>query len=297
MKREGARRPGPGGGRTLPGLKPVDAAGLLSGAKKLVSCGLPESGAALLLPALRRLGLRWAVTGSGHDFRGASATYLISPESAVLDKALAAYEAQRYDAVGRLLGYPACCVKRHCAIFKEARTDFVRRCAAASKRFLWPLNNIVNFDGRITVPEDRGAASLRHVALIAHNPCSYDCAASLTQAEAAYNFMAAAPEFRDDLARLRLLAFPVLYLDDYNFAVLDGVSAGSRARFGAPLERLGCPDLSPALAGGGELAVRGGRLLLRRGGKPVFSGRYSPEPLLLPFDLSAARGRGGGGVC
>jgi hypothetical protein len=179
--------------------------------------------------------------------------------------------------LGRLLGYPPCCVAAYAALERRWPNRLpIAAAARATGTFLPRLNNL----------------SLSRCHWVAHVPCRYDCAASAALADAAAGALAAVnPAIVAALDAL--LAAPRVYLDDDTQAILRGArwrGAGALT-FEAlvPLEVLwpgrGAPPGGAAWAawaGADEVTWDGpvGRFTAR--GRRVGGER---EALVLPFGL------------
>ncbi|HNW43447.1 MAG TPA: DUF483 domain-containing protein [Elusimicrobiales bacterium] len=270
------------------GLKSIDIIGLLYGKKKVISIRLEAGRREFLEGAFKKYGLVWETTDRGYDYRNRFITHIISKKSAHIKSTLAAYAAGRYDTVGELLGYPACCVKAYNTMLNSDQDDcdtFVRECRNKSEKFFWPLNNVLDFDGRLI---GKKAASLDiscpYISLISHNPCAYDCAESLkiarfNQARLAEHTPSHCREdFRAKLAR------PVLYVDDFNLAILDGTSRPDGADYATPLYILGFGGIRSQLKAGDGVTLRGSSLEISKQGKILCRRSFPKGPLILPFD-------------
>lgn len=269
-------------------MRAKDVVGLWYGYKKIISVGLAGEAAKRLEKNFAKYKLRFAVLGEGFDYRRRSGTYIVSKEEKNIEQAVAAYGAQRYDLIGALLGYPKCCVKRHCAIItgKGPMNDFVRRSAAASGKFLWQLNNLLDFDGRLNGAKAAGLdlSGLPHASLISHNPCAYDCAPSLKIAELNRALLRRETGVEDAEGGPELLARPVLYADDFNFAALKGASAPGRAAYKGTACALGLEDIRKELAAGDLVSVSGKTLTISLEGRTLVKKVLKVKPLILPFD-------------
>lgn len=275
------------------GMRAKDVVGLWYGYKKVISVGLAGAAAKRLGKVFLKYGLRFEVLGDNFDYRRRSGTYVLSKEARCVRQALAAYSAQRYDLIGALLGYPKCCVRRHVGIItgKGPMNDFVRRSAAASKGFLWQLNNVLDFDGRLNGPGAAGLdlSGLPHASLISHNPCRYDCAPSLKIAELNRALLRRETGEADAEGGPALLALPVLYADDFNFAVLRGTAAGGRAAYRGAACVLGLGDLKEKIEAGDLAEVSGKTLKISLKGRVILEKTLPSRPLILPFGPAAAR--------
>ena len=269
------------------GLKSIDVVGLLYGKKKIISTSFAPERRRELEAAFVKYDLKWGVV-DGFDHRGQSGTCIIAQKKKHLQAALEAYSLGRFDIVGALLGYPECCVKAHYAKISRrdcACDDFVRRCAVRSRSFLWPVNNVLDFDGRLL---GKKAASFNiscpFVSLISHNPCSYGCKESLKIAifnQARLAELSAGRRFDDPSATL---AMPVLYVDDFNLTVLDGKSCTSSANYRGVVFMLGLEAVREKLNAGDNLEISGRSLTIYKQGKKIGSWHFNAVPLILPFD-------------
>ncbi len=268
------------------GMRAKDVLGLWYGYKKIISAGLEPGPAKKLEKVFARYGLVFEKTDESYDYKGLSRTYLVAKSAGCLKAAAAAYGNSRYDSVGALLGYPACCVRKHNSIIrgKGPMNDFVRRSAAASGRFRWELNNILDFDGRLNGERAAGfdVSRVPHSSLISHNPCAYDCAPSLKIARLNSVLLERHGAGRE--ADQALLARPVLYADDFNFAVLSGTSGPGKAAYSGVLCALGLDDVREELGACDLAAVSGRNLTLSRKGKTVIRKVFPEKPLILSFD-------------
>jgi hypothetical protein len=186
-------------------------------------------------------------------------------------------------ALGRLMGYPDCCVAAFAAQPDRSNNSRNRYASAAgtvaAERWPWALANL-------------------HAVLAPFYPCRYDCPVALDWVEAALGAMEAAhPGTREALAAYQ--GRPVLYFDHDHQAILDGeaVAEGDpsgrwprlRARYVrvAVPERTGAPfaEFAGALALGDELVFDDRALQVLRAGAPLFTlARTDPAlGLLAPF--------------
>jgi hypothetical protein len=100
--------------------------------------------------------------------------------------------------IGRLLGYPDCCIDAFVAAGPDTSTDsLVREAHGRSTAFAWELNQI---DPRTPFP------------LVAHVPCRFDCPASLALARQVLCILPKVFPYLDGAAS-RYLGRPVLYVD------------------------------------------------------------------------------------
>ena len=278
--------------RDFYGMKSIDVVGLLYGYKKIISTGMAASQVAGLKKAFGKHGLLCKAMDIGLDYRKQNPTYVIAKKASHIKEAVAAYRSNRYDLIGRLLGYPECCVRHHYRLVnvKDSADDFVRRCHANSAGFFWPINNVLDFDGRICGRKAAGMdfSGVQHASLISHNPCAYDCRPSLKLAELNRD------NLRKNILRpgaesdYSILAKPVLYADDYNLAILNGTSDPAGVNYSGTAYILGFDDARGKIASGDRVAVSGRVFCVLRGGKSIFRQTLPKKPLILPFDRRAA---------
>ncbi|UPT73245.1 MAG: hypothetical protein M0D55_15345 [Elusimicrobiota bacterium] len=196
---------------------------------------------------------------------------------------------------GRLLGYPACCMRAYEKHTDDTSgTDIVRAIARRTKgagRLPFLLNDVFYFYSRALAVQD-GA---RRQALLAANPgvdldllnailwhpCSFRCPESRRKAERIWKTMKkVAPALAGSLRFA--LARPVLFWDWDRFAVLTrrGGPAFSYAGVEAPKSLLEAAP-SALLARGDRLVRAGKSFAVRKGDKTL--GVLPGEPLLLNF--------------
>lgn len=270
------------------GMRGKDVVGLWYGYKKIVSTGIEPARAGALEATFRKYGLHFALLNEGHDYKKRSPTYLISKKTSHLRLARSAYARHRYDLVGLLLGYPECCVRRHFRLVRAAgragRSDFVRCCSAGTSSFRWRLNNLLDFDGRLCgrIAAGLDLSKVPHASLISHNPCSYDCRASLEIAKKNWAFLGR--QARRAETDPSLLAKPALYADDFNFVILDGSSGAAGIEYSGAAYVLGLGEIRRRLVSGDRLQVSGMTLKVFRGRRTILVRDFTEEPLVLPFD-------------
>ncbi|HNW45311.1 MAG TPA: hypothetical protein PKI19_12460 [Elusimicrobiales bacterium] len=205
-----------------------------------------------------------------------------------------------YEWANQLLGYPLCCVKFR-GLDREpppadARKDLmhrIRRNTPGAGDYPFTLNTVLNYSSRLTSSEDdrRLQQMIRSQRLPFHmlqvlpwHPCSFDCGESLRAGARIWRFLETfVPDFA--LVLEQTLAHPVLYLNAWEFAILDGKTDGpGAARYRRVLEP---QSLLPAAAArlfraGDSLLIEGNSVNISKGGRRVGSLQYE-EPLLLSF--------------
>jgi len=185
-----------------------------------------------------------------------------------------AHSAEEHAALGKLLGYPACCVDAF--VHMERRWPNALPIEAAARR-------TQRFDPRLN------NVQLSRFAWIAHFPCRYDCPASLSLADRIIEALrplnpALTAHVEASLAR------PRLYLDDDHLGVVLGPRVVGRGRVAfRALVDASVPEGAgqgglpwPAWRGADGLIVRGVHAAPTRRGRPVGS---APRALWLPFGL------------
>jgi len=272
------------------GIKVPDTLGLMHGNKKIISMGIEPTHLPALKKTFSKYGLKFTALDSVHDYKGRRNTYIISKKTEYLAAANEAYGKNRFDLVGLLLGYPSCCVEKHLSLVaREAPDDFVRRCAGAAKRFFWPINNILDFDGRMVGAKAAAAsfAGHRQISLISHNPCSFACERSLKIAVTNLLHLRRHGSDPGREGEYSLLMKPVLYLDDFHFAILDGKAAGRSVSYGGLALSFGLKELREKLLEGDKVSVSGAELSVFKKGRRSYKAVLPAPPLLLPFDREA----------
>ena len=153
-------------------------------------------------------------------------------------KIIRAYETGDFKTVGLLLGYPRCCVERYVQRVKKntnpffvvSNNDFI-----AEQELLWKFlvpesNFLTHYDGRILNSRVLENPLFRKIffnlfpfAMTDHLPCSISCAQSIKRGVLINNTI---KKFnRDWYAKaLRLNSNPVLYIDNFNFYILEAES-------------------------------------------------------------------------
>ena len=175
--------------------------------------------------------------------------------------------------LGRLMGYPPCCVEAFAAQTDRSNNTRNRYATAARTTtagpWPWELNNL-------------------HTMLIPCYPCGYACAAALELARSALAAMDAAhPGARSALGDL--LARPALYFDHERQIVLHGTASGSTAWFtGASVPEASPPEiaaLAGVIAAGDELTFTDEALVVRAAGRDILRLRRTDPGLgfLAPF--------------
>jgi hypothetical protein len=174
---------------------------------------------------------------------------------------------ENLEELGRLLGYPPCCIR---AFRGQAdRSNNTRNRYATAGRtasagpWPWELNNL-------------------HTMLIPCYPCRHDCPEALSLARAALAAMDEA--YPGTSAALRaLLARPALYFDDARQLTLDGEMSGEQARYRGVSVPTRAPEpfrrFAGAVALGDALALTDSVLRVTRGGDEVLSLRRTDPGL------------------
>jgi hypothetical protein len=206
----------------------VHVLAVAAGARPCGRLALAPEGLSRALALLGRMGLRTAVvlpheapadldtrdaaTAPAHVFFSRDGS---AGRAADLERRFAAAEASGMPtgteafsrALGRILGYPDCCVQAFVDAGPAVPTDALIRAAhGRSRRFHWALNHL---DARGAFP------------LVAHLPCRYDCGPSIDLALRVHGALDALYPYLGTAAR-RALARPVLFVDGARLAAFDG---------------------------------------------------------------------------
>lgn len=258
-----------------------DLAGLIVGAKPVTYTDYTESDWPYIQGLCSALGLKYADPEAAAGRRGkhlgrapgGRRMLLLAKKEAPLKAAVAAWGKSAIDRDwGVLLGYPECCVDAYIrwrTAFHEQK-DLVRFTAEntpAGKPWDFRLNNIVNYFSRVYGSDEKQSRlisglnqraglliSVAHVA--SWHSCSYLCPESSRKAAAIHGFFEDyAPAYAAGLERL--LARPFLFVDKYDFAALEGRTAGGWA-VAYPSLPLGLlpPARAAALKKAGEIGLR-----------------------------------------
>ncbi|MCP4136719.1 MAG: hypothetical protein GY754_37465 [bacterium] len=269
------------------GLRSMDVLGLLYGHKKIISTGLSDEYREKLVKTLERYNIYYDTLDESFDVNKKNNTFILSKDRQCIKQAQDAYAVDDFRTIGLLLGYPACCVEWFLdKVFEDVLvplTFVVREVYLNSKKLLWPLNNVTNFDGRIArVPKEyEDTIPFSFTSLISHVPCSYDCKQSLDIAER--NYLLSKKYDRDNFYQLQLLQKPIFYVDDYNFIVFEGNSGENKITYSKVKLHYSLHDLLPFVKEGDELIIEKDTVIVMKNGSAIHTGSYS-NPIILSFD-------------
>jgi hypothetical protein len=267
-------------------MKCPDVLGLWYDYKKIISTGFTPGQLANLKDAFKKHGFLFKMLDEKHDYKGQRGTCIISKHSKYIKAAAAAYSENRFDIIGGLLGYPECCVRHHFKTFFKSTDNSVRTSAANSESYFWPINNMLDFDGRLRkIPASLDLSGVWHTSLISHNPCSYDCVKSLEIAAANYFNLKKHISRPGPESDYSLLPRPVLYADDFNLAMLNGSSFSGGADYNGAAYILGFNGLEEKIKAADRVLVDERGFSLSRNGKVIFKKTLAKKPLILPFDV------------
>lgn len=136
------------------------------------------------------------------------------------------------EALGKLLGYPSCCVKNYIIknSIKNKIPDFTIDALISTKtKPSFYCNSIFTFDSKLTSFEksisyrrnDQVFSNSHHLFLIKHMPCSFDCRESIKIGKRILEILKKEmPELAKEIEEA--LKRPVLYFDYLNWLVFDG---------------------------------------------------------------------------
>lgn len=190
----------------------------------------------------------------GHD----DVLVYISKDPAKADEAHRAERAIDHTTLGKLLGYPECCIKFFTFNYEKARVmhdDYTLLALerTALEKYAWQLNT-----------------SLRYLdlSLLSHFPCSYQCAYSLDMAKRfAERIRRCAPHLYDDL--ISGLPTAVLYDNETGVHAFEGVEYTDKGfRYGSV--RLTRPnEVHDLLIQGDNIEVKKGYFIVKKGDKTL----------------------------
>ncbi len=158
-----------------------------------------------------------------------------------LDLVRQAYEAEKTgdrQILGRLLGYPSCCVKNF--IEKAGQENYGFIIYALLKSHTRPslyCNFIFNFDSKLDNEKEKIYQKTRdiwrrtaHFFLIKHTPCSFNCQESIKLGEKTLKLLKKeTPKLGQEIEKV--LQKPVLYFDDFRWLVFDGTVKGNQLEY------------------------------------------------------------------
>jgi hypothetical protein len=233
---------------------------------------------------------------------------LISKNRRLLDKTARVWpvsdDSSNVD-IGRLLGYPDCCVSAYKKFQRLQKTeptaDAVRFIAAASGAGPYPylLNNILVFNSLRCSADAEGIQRLfnlnsdQNIALklkaaITWHPCSFHCGPSLAAARRSWAYLqryspVEAAALKDRLDK------PVLYFDWSRFVAFEGAVEGNVLRYSriVPPHSFLSPEHLELFRSGDSLHLVPRGVSVRRGGK-VLRVLPAQSPLILPFSSKNA---------
>ncbi len=139
--------------------------------------------------------------------------------------------------IGKLLGYPECCIKNHSYFFQHNLQRYspivTYQSYQNSKQFNFLTNNLLNFSTRLYTKEDyekleqylllnkRFPIPIVYLQFISHIPCSYNCQKSIkTGKEINALLKKYAPEVEKVVTYT--LSKPILFFDVFKWVILDG---------------------------------------------------------------------------
>lgn len=157
--------------------------------------------------------------------------------------------------LGRLLGYPACCVAafaRRADRSNNTRNRYATAAATRAEDWPWQANNL-------------------HTVLAPWYPCRYDCPETIARVDAALAAMNAEGS-GTSAAYAALLAQPVLYFTHERQLLLDGARDGDGVSYrgvSIPPSSVGLGALGDAIALGDRLVLDGSALVVTAAGREV----------------------------
>lgn len=196
-------------------------------------------------------------------------------------------ENQRF--LGRLLGYPSCCIERYEEDYTQpnVENDRVRSIYRPSESF-HPYNNVIyTFETRVNYAIDSDEMKKLNeiegldLYLNCHLPCSFDCNQSRENAE---ELMSSLESQEPEMAsRLKdVLARPVLFFSDFRWVSFEGEADGDEIRYSSVVEPRSLVDSTP-FEKGDRIQKTGDEVRILDGEEEMERIETDPEPLILPF--------------
>ncbi len=222
--------------------------------------------------------------------------YLIfSGHRDVPKKLIESYLNYDFEKVGRMLGYPACCVKYFSKDSKERRQSIQNIFRNTRGRLIFYTNSIYNFSARLNAEDVQDVKRLGGINvesggysfyLIPHHPCSFRCEKSI---EIGKKTLLALRKFDPVNAELfeKILKKPVLFFDKFHWITFDGLAKKNNIFYQSI-----SPPFSLIEDGILEKFKMGNRISLEEGKVTVFDGGHTVgrlnfkglDPIILNFN-------------
>jgi hypothetical protein len=198
--------------------------------------------------------------------------------------------------LGRLLGYPECCVEAFIRNLTECRSkDYTMMTLANVKtKPSFYCNNIFVFDSKLSSfntqtfndnVEIFDANEARNLFLIRHVPCSYDCIESIKIGKTTLRLL---EESQPDLAKkiINALKRPVIYWNYFEWLILNGKMETHAIKYDGLLkyESLVSKNIRKMFETGNNTEMTGEEIFIRRGNDKIGSIRRNGGiPLIIDF--------------
>jgi len=158
----------------------------------------------------------------------------ISTSEILAEKAYyAEYNANRKE-LGRMLGYPKCCVDEYVNRLLNKNLDYMVDCLLKTEGLnSFYCNFLFNFDSKLNSEGEQILKNNREIFerykiyfLIKHIPCNFNCKNSIKLGEITFKLL------KDELPELTrkiefVLKKPILYFDYFNWIIFDGIVDGN----------------------------------------------------------------------
>jgi len=169
------------------------------------------------------------------DKQNHTPNYAIAKDETTAKDLIEAQNINDHISLGRLLGYPECCIRNHYnRSFSTGSKEMIIRSCENSKNFSYLLNNIFNFHSRLNDSKEHfdkfsiyGKQNayvprlISQLELISHIPCSYDCEDSIAIGEEARSLMQ--EYFPEETLRIEAtLRKKILFFNMFEWIVFDG---------------------------------------------------------------------------
>ena len=169
----------------------------------------------------------------------------ISKSEEVLRKAYLSEKSMDRKLLGKLLGYPSCCVEFFSETLRNTKLYFpVKTYIKTGDKPSFLTNNIFKMESRLDSKKleifqsnPDFADRVSHLFLISHIPCSYNCKGSIKIGKKILRLLEREyPELAKEI--VSILKKPLLFFNDFNWIVFDGKVDGTAVNYTSVLPPL-----------------------------------------------------------